>query len=106
MTVTADFDRVRGERPGTDLDLEPSHGQLEAALAEAAPAALGARANNKETEKAAAALLTFLHDLPAGSPDRERVRTRVIELHLPLAEYLARRFRNRGEQYDDLVQVA
>ena len=27
-------------------------------------------------------------------------------MHLPLVEHLARRFRNRGEPYDDLVQVA
>ncbi|HTJ36267.1 MAG TPA: RNA polymerase sigma factor SigF [Dactylosporangium sp.] len=44
-------------------------------------------------------------DLPAGA-DRDRVRSRLIELYIPLAEYLARRFRNRGEQLDDLVQVA
>ncbi|MET7400766.1 RNA polymerase sigma factor SigF [Dactylosporangium sp. NPDC005572] len=44
-------------------------------------------------------------DLPAG-PDRDRARARLIELYIPLAEYLARRFRNRGEQFDDLVQVA
>jgi RNA polymerase sigma-B factor len=60
----------------------------------------------KDTESAAAALLAMLHRLPADSPDRAGVRSRVIELHLPLAEYLARRFRNRGEQFDDLVQVA
>ena len=47
-----------------------------------------------------------LADLPDGHTDRTRIRERVIELCLPLAEYLARRFRNRGEPYDDLVQVA
>ncbi len=51
-------------------------------------------------------LLTRLCDLPAGHPDRPRLRARTIEWYLPLAEHLARRFRNRGEQYDDLVQVA
>ncbi|MDP9419895.1 MAG: RNA polymerase sigma factor SigF [Actinomycetota bacterium] len=34
------------------------------------------------------------------------VRDRLIEAHLGLAEYLARRFSNRGEPLDDLVQVA
>jgi RNA polymerase sigma-B factor len=33
-------------------------------------------------------------------------RDRLIEAHLGLAEYLARRFTNRGEPLDDLVQVA
>src|SRR5690349_3936068 len=60
---------------------------------------------NRETDAAAKSLLTLMADLPAG-PDRERVRARLIELYIPLAEYLARRFRNRGEQLDDLIQVA
>jgi len=34
------------------------------------------------------------------------VRDQLIEAHLGLAEYLARRFSNRGEPLDDLVQVA
>ncbi|HET9443885.1 MAG TPA: SigB/SigF/SigG family RNA polymerase sigma factor [Acidimicrobiales bacterium] len=36
----------------------------------------------------------------------ERLRAELIEAHLGLAEYLARRFANRGEPLDDLVQVA
>ncbi len=59
------------------------------------------RANDAQAK----ALLSLLADLPAGV-DRDRVRARLIELYIPLAEYLARRFRNRGEQFDDLVQVA
>ena len=35
-----------------------------------------------------------------------RLRDELIEAHLGLAEYLARRFGNRGEPLDDLVQVA
>jgi RNA polymerase sigma-B factor len=35
-----------------------------------------------------------------------QVRDQLVEMHLPLVEYLARRFRNRGEPLDDLVQVA
>ena len=34
------------------------------------------------------------------------LRDELIEAHLGLAEYLARRFANRGEPLDDLVQVA
>jgi RNA polymerase sigma-B factor len=79
--------------------------EVTAALANAAPST-GTSRSNKETETAARTLLILLHDLPLDGPDRERVRKRVIEMHLPLAEYLARRFRNRGEPFDDLVQVA
>jgi RNA polymerase sigma-B factor len=43
----------------------------------------------------------------AGSDaDRQRIRDTLVEMHLPLVEYLARRFRNRGEPLDDLTQVA
>jgi RNA polymerase sigma-B factor len=51
-------------------------------------------------------LFERLSTLPAGSPERERIRGQLVELHLPLVEYLARRFRNRGEWLDDLTQVA
>jgi RNA polymerase sigma-B factor len=54
----------------------------------------------------ARALFGRLADLPAGDPDRLRIRGELVELHLPLVEYLARRFRNRGEWLDDLTQVA
>ncbi len=64
------------------------------------------RTSGKDTDSAAKALLALLADLPVDSPDRPRVRERLIEMYVPLAEYLARRFRNRGEPLDDLVQVA
>ena len=38
--------------------------------------------------------------------ERVQLRSDLVELHLPLAEYLARRFGNRGEPHEDLVQVA
>src|SRR5436309_7007691 len=47
-----------------------------------------------------------LAELPDGDPERQRIRDELVELHLPLVEYLARRFRNRGEWLDDLTQVA
>ncbi len=51
-------------------------------------------------------LFTQLSELPEDDPSRARLRDELVELHLPLVEYLARRFRNRGEMLDDLVQVA
>ena len=51
-------------------------------------------------------LFTELAELPEGDPRRARLRDELVEQHLPLVEYLARRFRNRGEPLDDLVQVA
>lgn len=37
--------------------------------------------------------------------ERDRVRDRLVELHMPLVEYLARRFSGRGVPVDDLTQV-
>jgi RNA polymerase sigma-B factor len=54
----------------------------------------------------ARALFVRLAALPAGDEERLRIRGELVELHLPLVEYLARRFRNRGEWLDDLTQVA
>ena len=48
---------------------------------------------------------TRLESLPARDPVRAQIRADLVALHLPLVEHLARRFRNRGEPYDDLVQV-
>ncbi len=42
----------------------------------------------------------------ATCPRRHReLREELVRLHLPLVEHCARRFRNRGEPFDDLVQV-
>src|SRR5262249_10174496 len=51
-------------------------------------------------------LFERLGELPPGDEERLRIRGELVELHLPLVEYLARRFRNRGEWLDDLTPVA
>ncbi|CAA9368886.1 MAG: RNA polymerase sigma factor SigB [uncultured Nocardioides sp.] len=43
------------------------------------------------------------HDCPA--MERALARDELVHLHLPLVEHCARRFRNRGEPFEDLVQV-
>jgi RNA polymerase sigma-B factor len=39
-------------------------------------------------------------------PEDRDAREEIIELHAPLARYLASRFKGRGEAFEDLVQVA
>ena len=46
------------------------------------------------------------HTTPDTSASRRaEIRDQLVSLHLPLVEHLARRFLNRGEPYDDLLQV-
>ncbi|MFJ6486063.1 RNA polymerase sigma factor SigF [Streptomyces sp. NPDC091682] len=54
----------------------------------------------------ARALFIELRALPDGSVEKAELRNRLVRMHLPLVEHLARRFRNRGEPLDDLTQVA
>jgi RNA polymerase sigma-B factor len=95
MTTLAEQDAAAGETTGD----HPGTGKVTAGVRAAA-------ATRAQNDADALALLTLLADLPAGSPDRARARERLVEMYLPLAEHLARRFRHRGEMLDDLVQVA
>jgi RNA polymerase sigma-B factor len=51
-------------------------------------------------------LLCRRDDLPANHPDRAKLRARAIEMNLPLAQRLARRYAGRGELLEDLSQAA
>src|SRR3954466_4946518 len=65
-----------------------------------------ARASGVEiTRRRSAELFVQLRDEQAPEPVRERAREELVPLHLPLVEHCARRFRNRGEPFEDLVQV-
>ena len=52
-----------------------------------------------------AELFRNLHDEDALESTRAQAREDLVHLHLPLVEHCARRFRNRGEPFEDLVQV-
>jgi RNA polymerase sigma-B factor len=57
------------------------------------------------TKAASAAFFVVLRDPDASDAARSTARDDLVRLHLPLVEHCARRFRNRGEPYEDLVQV-
>jgi RNA polymerase sigma-B factor len=52
-----------------------------------------------------ALLFGQFHDLSLAETARIAARDGLVSLHLPLVEHCARRFRNRGEPFEDLVQV-
>jgi RNA polymerase sigma-B factor len=60
-----------------------------------------------ETEQRPRALemLLELHRLPEDSAERSRLRDQLVEQHLPLVIYLAKRFSGRSEPLTDLIQV-
>ena len=57
-------------------------------------------------ENSSEGMLAQLSKLDPDSVQFARLRARIIEDLLPLATHLANRFRNRGEPFDDLAQVA
>ena len=88
-------------------DVTPDVGPAETAELVEIVAAVTPRSEHATRERARArALFADMVALPEGSPERHAIRDQLVEAHLPLVEYLARRFRNRGELHDDLVQVA
>jgi RNA polymerase sigma-B factor len=57
------------------------------------------------TRLRSAELFVELGDQAASEASRAGAREALVHLHLPLVEHCARRFRNRGEPLEDLVQV-
>ena len=57
------------------------------------------------TRQASAKLFELLGDETLSERERAAAREDLVHLHLPLVEHCARRFRNRGEPFEDLVQV-
>ncbi|MFE2418312.1 RNA polymerase sigma factor SigF [Streptomyces hokutonensis] len=62
--------------------------------------------HDPQDRSGARALFIELRTLKDGSVEYAELRNRLVRMHLPLVEHLARRFRNRGEPLDDLTQVA
>ena len=68
------------------------------------PAAAG-RTSVEVTRQRSAELFAVLGAPDCSDAEREAARDALVHLHLPLVEHCARRFRNRGEPLEDLVQV-
>ncbi|QES49262.1 B/F/G family RNA polymerase sigma-70 factor [Streptomyces venezuelae] len=63
------------------------------------------RASTAEARTLSVALFRRLRALEEGSAEYSYVRNTLVELNLSLVKYAARRFRNRSEPVEDIIQV-
>lgn len=70
------------------------------------PAADTVLAQRAEQRRHARALFARFAECAADDPRRAGLRDELVALHMPIVEYVARRFYGRGEPLSDLVQVA
>lgn len=87
-------------RGGSSAAGAPGEGSSAVGLATRSPRALPAQRTRDER----AADVRRLSRLCPADPDRARLRSDVVEAHLPLVRYLAARYRGRGD-HEELVQV-
>ncbi|WP_419998085.1 RNA polymerase sigma factor SigF [Streptomyces boninensis] len=99
------LEEVRQERSTTDPQLPD---EVREALLKAGLTRASQRPERHDPRDRSGARDMFyeLRKLPPGTPEYAELRNRLVQMHLPLVEHLARRFRNRGEPLDDLTQVA
>ncbi len=101
MSTRSEIDQQGGDAAGGSLGegaVPAQHGPT------SVPASAAHQPAQDRSE--ARGLFATLASLAPDDPKRAAIRDSLVEMHLPLVEHLARRFRNRGEPLDDLVQVA
>jgi RNA polymerase sigma-B factor len=69
------------------------------------PGPPGSDARTQLARRRNAELFAVFRDTDETDDARSTARGGLVALHLPLVEHCARRFRNRGEPFEDLVQV-
>ncbi|MER5528328.1 RNA polymerase sigma factor SigF [Streptomyces sp. NPDC002677] len=94
--------KARGRATGGTMSEHERYAENEALAAEV----VQATHHEPQDRSGARAMFIELRKLKDGSPEYAELRNKLVRMHLPLVEHLARRFRNRGEPLDDLTQVA
>ena len=99
---------ARERATGGTMSEHERHSEHEHHSEDGVPGARGAQGTRHDPQDRSGARLLFgeLRTLTKDSPEYAELRNRLVRMHLPLVEHLARRFRNRGEPLDDLTQVA
>jgi RNA polymerase sigma-B factor len=97
---TTDAAAEQGPRSKAGSGKDPGEDDGETAEQDATPVS-----DNRRRAERTAPLFAELATLEKGDPRRERLREILVEEHLPLVRHFARRFSNRGEPFDDLMQV-
>ncbi|WP_189268772.1 RNA polymerase sigma factor SigF [Streptomyces fuscichromogenes] len=100
--------KARGRATGGTMSEHERYAENEALAAEVVQATQHEPQERSQPQdrSGARALFVELRGLKEGSAEYAELRNRLVRMHLPLVEHLARRFRNRGEPLDDLTQVA
>ncbi|MGY3204001.1 RNA polymerase sigma factor SigF [Streptomyces sp. TE5632] len=110
-STAGDEASARGRATGGTMNEHERHAESEVPRTPSAqgvqhtPVTHGAQ-RDPQDRSGARTLFLELRTLQDGSPEYAELRNRLVRMHLPLVEHLARRFRNRGEPLDDLTQVA
>jgi RNA polymerase sigma-B factor len=94
--------KARGRATGGTMSEHERYAEDEALAAEV----VQATQHGPQDRSGARAMFIELRKMNDGSPEYAELRNKLVRMHLPLVEHLARRFRNRGEPLDDLTQVA
>jgi RNA polymerase sigma-B factor len=105
-TLDPDLEDPLDAAPADPVDVTDEDAEVVPVVEAAPPRAVIAEEGEGNDLHARTAALFAAMQGAENESEAAGLRDELVEMHLPLAEYLARRFGNRGELHEDLVQVA